>query len=174
MPSAVTTVLLMGALMVAPAFAQTYDHAGVRAMCADVQLQACGNESCGFYRLNEYSCVKVLTMQRTFPNAQRECELANGNLVTVLSQQEQDRLLCMMLKVFPQRLHYWVGALRGEDGDFYWVDGSGPVVYGTWGPGQPDSFSPEEKCVWINSGIWGLWNDGPCYEKNSVACQVMM
>ncbi|XP_054627636.1 C-type isolectin Sp-CL4-like [Dunckerocampus dactyliophorus] len=174
MPSAVTTVLLMGALMVASAFAQSYDSQGVRAMCADVELEECGDEPCGFYRLNEFSCVKVLTLERDFENAQMGCELINGNLVKVQTEEEHKKLLCMMIRVFPRRIHYWIGAVRREDGYFYWFDGSGPVEFAPWREGQPDNYEGEEDCVWMNSGTWGAWNDGACYEASSVACQVLV
>ncbi|XP_054626132.1 C-type isolectin Sp-CL4-like [Dunckerocampus dactyliophorus] len=172
MPSAVTTVLLMGALVVASAFA--YDTEGVKAMCADIELEQCGSESCGFYRLNENSCVKILTMQMDFVSAQMECEGLSGELVKVQNEEEYKKLLCMMLRVFPRRLHYWIGAVRREDGDFYWFDGSGPVKFAPWREFQPDNYDGEEDCVWMISGTWGPWNDGACYEASSVACQIAM
>nr|XP_057944406.1 C-type isolectin Sp-CL4-like [Doryrhamphus excisus] len=172
MPSAVTTVLLMGALMGAPAFA--YDTEGVRRMCADIQLEQCGDGECGFYRLNERSCVKILTMERDFQGAQMECDGLQGQVVKVRNEEEHKKLLCMMMRVFPWRLHYWIGAVRGRDGAFYWVDGSGPVMFAPWREFQPDNRHREEDCVWMNSGTWGPWNDGPCYASSSVACQIAM
>ncbi|XP_054626127.1 C-type isolectin Sp-CL4-like isoform X1 [Dunckerocampus dactyliophorus] len=173
MPSAVTTVLLMGALMVVSAFAQSYDFDGLDTLCSNIELEECESDVCGVYRLNENSCVKVLTIEKDFANAEQTCRIFQGNLVKVQNADEHKKLLCMMLRLFPFRLHYWIGALREND-DFYWADGSGKVEFAPWRPGQPDRFNNEENCVWMNSGTWGPWNDVSCGCKASVACEIAM
>nr|XP_057944402.1 C-type isolectin Sp-CL4-like [Doryrhamphus excisus] len=175
MPSAVTSVLLMGALMVASAFAQSYDLDGVNTMCANMELEECSSDTmCGVYRLNENSCVKVLTIEKDFANAEMLCQIYRGDVVKVQNEEEHNKLLCMMYRLYRRRLHYWVSAVRGDDGGFSWADGSGAVTFAPWRSGQPDNYNNGENCVWMNSGSWGPWNDIPCSAMASVACQMAM
>ncbi|XP_061922691.1 C-type isolectin Sp-CL4-like [Entelurus aequoreus] len=166
MPSAVTTILLMGALMVAPAYSWT--DAEVAALCATTELQPC---DAGEYRLNDDSCVKFLTSQMTFKEAQEGCQLDDGAVVKLTSHDEHKKLVCMMFAAFPLRLHYWIGAKRGPDA-FEWIHGGEPLETAPWREGQPDNFNGNENCVWMNSGSWGPINDGPCSELSSVPCQI--
>nr|XP_061819474.1 C-type isolectin Sp-CL4-like [Nerophis lumbriciformis] len=168
MPSAVTTVLLMLALMVASASAQSLNREDMTALCHNIQLQPCDG---GEYRLNDDSCVKMLPSQLIFTDARRGCQMIGGDVVTVKNGEELHKLLCMMFKALPVRLHYWIGAERGPGG-FHWIDGSGPLESSPWREGQPDNFHHKENCVWMNSGSWGPWNDGSCSVFNSVACQI--
>ncbi|XP_054627880.1 C-type isolectin Sp-CL4-like [Dunckerocampus dactyliophorus] len=138
-----------------------------------MELEECESDVCGVYRLNENSCVKVMTMERDFINAQQLCRTFQGKLVKVQNEEEHNKLLCMMYRLFPFRLHYWVSAVRGDDDVFYWFDGSGPVEFAPWREGQPDNFN-KEICVWMNSGSWGAWCDGTCSTMNSVVCQIAM
>nr|XP_057945750.1 perlucin-like protein [Doryrhamphus excisus] len=142
-------------------------------MCTNMELEECESEVCGVYRLNENSCVKLLTMERDFTNAQQTCRIFNGALVKVQNEEEHKKLLCMMLQLFPFRLHYWISAVRGDDDGFHWFDGSGPVEFAPWREGQPNNFN-REICVWMNSGTWVAWNDGACSTMNSVVCQMTM
>ncbi|XP_054626130.1 perlucin-like protein isoform X3 [Dunckerocampus dactyliophorus] len=102
------------------------------------------------------------------------CQIFRGHLVKVQNEEEHNKLLCMMLRVYPRRLHYWVGAERGADGSFKRADGSGAVEFAPWAKGQPDNYNNGENCVWMNSGTWGAWNDTPCGAMSSVACQLAM
>ncbi|XP_054626129.1 perlucin-like protein isoform X2 [Dunckerocampus dactyliophorus] len=128
------------------------------------------------------------------------CQIFRGHLVKVQNEEEHNKLLCMMLRVYPRRLHYWVGAERGavssqhtdddvgddermkrsqwlslfQDGSFKRADGSGAVEFAPWAKGQPDNYNNGENCVWMNSGTWGAWNDTPCGAMSSVACQLAM
>nr|XP_057945749.1 C-type isolectin Sp-CL4-like [Doryrhamphus excisus] len=190
MPSAVTIVLLMGALTVDSAFAQLgnneslsadsgehqteYDKEELRTMCSNMELEECESDVDGIFRLNDISCVKVLTMEKDFANAEMVCQALGGDVVKVQNEEEHRKLLCMMLRLFPRRLHYWIGAERGADDGFHWSDGSGPVRFAPWSEGQPDRSNNDEHCVMMNFGTWGPWNDISCDAMASVACQMAM
>nr|XP_057944401.1 C-type isolectin Sp-CL4-like [Doryrhamphus excisus] len=171
MPSAMTTVLLMGALTVTSILAQIYTDEKLREKCATVTLEACNGEACGVYRLNDNSCVKVLSLQRTFAGAQADCQLWNGHVVKVKNEEEHTKLMCMMLRLFPGQYRYWVGAVRGKDGNFYWAGEDTPVEFSPWGEDQPDNYNKRDNCVWMNYNSWGGWNDGLCDDMRSLACQ---
>ncbi|XP_061819471.2 C-type isolectin Sp-CL4-like [Nerophis lumbriciformis] len=166
MPSAVTTILLMGALMVAPAYSWTHEE--VAAFCANIELHSC---DAGEYRLNGDSCVKFLPSQMTFQEAQEGCQLVDGAVVELASLDEHKKLVCIAFAAVPFRFHYWMGAKRGPDA-FEWIRRGKPLKTIPWREGQPDNFNGNEDCVWINSGSWGPVNDGPCSEFSSVACQI--
>ncbi|XP_054627231.1 C-type isolectin Sp-CL4-like [Dunckerocampus dactyliophorus] len=173
MPSAVTTVLLMGALMVASAIAQSYTDEELTTMCANIVLEPCRLRIPGAYHLNRNTCVKISTTEKDFEGARAECKSwrFRGQFVVVKNDEEQKKLLCMMKQASPQRIHYWLG-VRRDGNRFFWTDASGEVTYAVWAEGQPNNANGQEGCVWINSDTWGLWDDVRCTETAGVACQV--
>nr|XP_057944403.1 perlucin-like protein [Doryrhamphus excisus] len=174
MPSAVPTVLLMGALLVASAFAQSYDDAQMVELCANMELEECPSDTmCGVYRLNENSCVKLSSMQENFEAAERLCKFIKGKVVKVENEEEHKKLLCMMYRLYPKPLSYWISSVRRQGSEFRWVDGNGNVTFAPW-HSTPPSYGREPDCVWMNSDTWGPWDKGNCRMRQSVACQIPM
>ncbi|XP_054627188.1 C-type isolectin Sp-CL4-like [Dunckerocampus dactyliophorus] len=173
MPSAVTTVLLMGALMVASAIAQSYTDEELTTMCANNVPEPCRLSIPGAYQLNDYTCVKISTTEKDFQGALAECGSwrFRSYLVVLKNAEEQKKLLCMMKQASPQRIHYWLGVLR-DGKKYYRIDEGKEVTYAAWAEGQPNNANGQEGCVWINSDTWGLWDDVRCTETAGVACQV--
>ena len=54
----------------------------------------------------------------------------------------------------------WIGLHRGEDDEFYWINGTefSPGGHFYWGE-TPDNYKGEEDCVHIKEG---KWNDLRC------------
>nr|XP_057944398.1 C-type lectin domain-containing protein 161-like isoform X2 [Doryrhamphus excisus] len=150
------------------------DDAQMVELCANMELEECPSDTmCGVYRLNENSCVKLSSMQENFEAAKRLCKFIKGKVVKVENEEEHKKLLCMMYRLYPKPLRYWISSVRRQGSEFRWVDGNGNVTFAPW-HSTPPSYGREPDCVWMNSDTWGPWDKGNCRMRQSVACQIPM
>ena len=103
----------------------------------------------------------------SYESAKSACTSAGGNLVTITSQAEQDKVLSL-------NKYGWIGLDdKATEGTFQWVTGE-PLSFTVWAwPPAPDDSKwhslQGEDCVenyfnggYSNYSAVGLWNDFPC------------
>lgn len=110
------------------------------------------------------SCYRLATVPLTWQQARAECEAWQGALVKVESAQE-DQLVGSLVQA-----SLWLGASDTVSDNVYaWTDGS-PVLFGNWGPGQPDAF-PGADCIEKRFEDGQLWFDQPCDNARLYVCE---
>jgi hypothetical protein len=110
------------------------------------------------------SCYRVATLRATWQAARAECGAWGGALAKVESP-EEDQLLAQFVSE-----DMWLGASDTLfDNVFVWTDGS-PIVFGNWGPAQPDRF-PGPDCIQKRSSEGRQWFDQPCDNQWLYVCE---
>ena len=75
---------------------------------------------------------------------------------------------------YVQYSHWWIGAMKNEEGGFDWLDGR-PVTQTYWGVREPDDNGLGGKgCVQTNYEIItriGNWNEQHCLDREMFLCQ---
>lgn len=112
------------------------------------------------------NCYKHFSTRQSWVVAEQHCRMSGGNLVSVMSPEEQHFINDKY------REYQWTGLNdRTIEGDFRWSDGN-PLLYENWNGGQPDSyFLSGEDCVVM---VWhdkGHWSDVPCNYHLSYTCK---
>ncbi|EGV93921.1 Macrophage asialoglycoprotein-binding protein [Cricetulus griseus] len=106
---------------------------------------------------HEDSCYWFSQSGKSWPDADKYCQLENAHLVVVNSMAEQGRLSNMIT---------WMG-LTDQNGPWQWVDGTDfEKGFKHWAPEQPDNWYGHglgggEDCAHITSD--GRWNDDVCH-----------
>jgi phage-related protein len=97
----------------------------------------------------------VLTTHTTWTNAQAQAQQMGGNLVTIRSAQENQKLI----DTFGGTEPFWIGYNdANQEGTFTWISGE-PTTYTSWFPGKPDNaFGNQDYCM-INFAVPGMWDD---------------
>lgn len=95
-------------------------------------------------------------------DARKVCQTHGGDLAIIKSAAENDFVWELISKQKTVTIWgAWIGLSRGDDSNFYWVDGT-PLLesqFAIWRPGQPDNFLNKEDCGHM---IEQKWNDMPC------------
>jgi hypothetical protein len=113
---------------------------------------------------DQTSCYLVSEADAVWQSARDQCFTWQGALVRVDTAAE-DQFIGTLVSV-----NQWLGASDiAFDNVFVWTDGS-PVVFGNWGPGQPDRF-PGPDCVEKRDGVGRLWFDQPCDNPRAFVCE---
>ncbi|XP_072020400.1 macrophage mannose receptor 1-like [Amphiura filiformis] len=150
--------------------------------CIEPQYYICGrsinqviqcDESNGWKPYNG-KCYKYLDDRKTFVDSEYFCNLIDGNLVAVNSQDEQNFLQSYQVTI---ELDYWIGLTDKDSGstfpgDFSWTDGSsyGPTTYQNWDSGEPD-FVNQANCVGVPRLTGGKWAVGNCGDTKTFFCE---
>ncbi|XP_042361155.1 lectin-like [Plectropomus leopardus] len=164
--SAVTLVLVL-VLVLAQDTAAGDVTARVRHNCKTrFPARACGD---GWFRIDVYRCAKYFLTPRTFQDADDNCRLLGGRLVSMHSPYEYSQVLCLAFRANKRKDHFWIGG-RSKYlwHSFQWTDKT-PFKFQRWGFLQPDRRSGEE-CVEMNYQTWGLWNNAVCTGKKYYMC----
>lgn len=107
---------------------------------------------------------EVFKQKKTWYDARRVCRKWGGKLVSVLSEEEQNKVRKM---IKPHVQAYWIGARKTSKG-YRWVDGK-TLKYKNWGKGQPDGKRRgNATCVAIVGG--SHWMNANCFHKARFVC----
>jgi hypothetical protein len=110
-------------------------------------------------------CYFVSTEAATWDNARLACIGWEGELVKVESAAEDELLQGMVVESI------WLGASdTAVDNVYVWTDGS-PILFGNWGPQQPDAFAGSVDCVEKRAAQGSLWFDQPCDAAHLFICE---
>ena len=113
-------------------------------------------------------CYRVVLETRIFNYAERFCVINSAHLISITSQEENDRIFDLMSKYIGHsgRQRIWLGMERLQsDSRLHWVDGRS-LTYQNWAPGEPDSTGA---CVQMIRKGW--WEDTSCSEKLPYICK---
>jgi hypothetical protein len=109
-------------------------------------------------------CYLASEADAVWQSAREQCLDWQGALVRV-DTAEEDRFIETLVSA-----SQWLGASDTVfDNVFVWTDGS-PLVFGNWGPGQPDRF-PGPDCIEKRASAGGLWFDQPCDLARAFVCE---
>lgn len=110
-------------------------------------------------------CYFVSTEPATWDNARLACITWEGELVKVESLAEDELLESLVVESI------WLGASdTAFDNVYVWTDGS-PIVFGNWGPQQPDAFAGSIDCIEKRAVEGSLWFDQPCDATHLFVCE---
>eukprot|EP00092_Neocalanus_flemingeri_P050275 GFUD01058063.1.p1 GENE.GFUD01058063.1~~GFUD01058063.1.p1 ORF type:complete len:185 (-),score=26.67 GFUD01058063.1:979-1533(-) len=127
------------------------------------------------YQLN---CYQLFQTNRTFANAQTDCQTNKASLAAVPDSGVNDFLQSLIVD---QSNSYGVilGANQtkvlpfgGDNPNWTWVDGS-PWGYTNWGGGEPNNQHNENCAEMVSSTYFiytGQWNNFPCDNKKNYIC----
>ncbi|XP_017522509.1 asialoglycoprotein receptor 2 isoform X1 [Manis javanica] len=139
--------------------------------CQMTFFQSNGTECCPVDWLErEGSCYWFSRSGKTWPEAEKYCQLENAHLVVVNSREEQ-KFIVQHTNPF----HTWIG-LTDSDGSWKWVDGTDyRHNYKNWAATQPDDWQGHEvgggeDCAEVRSD--GRWNDNFCQQVQRWVCEM--
>ncbi|XP_059150343.1 macrophage mannose receptor 1-like isoform X2 [Physella acuta] len=100
-------------------------------------------------------------------SARRKCHSLGADLVSIVSQDENDFLTTLISKV--QSTQFWIGLNQLEQDAYVWSDAS-PAVFVSWAKNEPNDAFGGERCVDI-SGYHGNWIDDNCMNEYNYICK---
>ncbi|XP_038184162.1 C-type lectin domain family 10 member A-like [Arvicola amphibius] len=118
---------------------------------------------------HEGSCYWFSQTGKSWPEADKYCQLENAHLVVVNSMEEQNFLQDKLVHVVT-----WMG-LTDQNGPWRWVDGTElEKGFKNWAPEQPDNWYGHglgggEDCAHFTST--GNWNDDVCQRPFRWVCE---
>ncbi|XP_052051791.1 C-type lectin domain family 10 member A isoform X2 [Apodemus sylvaticus] len=121
---------------------------------------------------HEGSCYWFSQSEKSWPEADKYCQLENSHLVVVNSQEEQNFLQNRLAGMVS-----WIG-LTDQNGPWRWVDGSDfEKGFKNWAPEQPDNWYGHglgggEDCARFTSA--GAWNDDSCQRTFRWICEMKL
>lgn len=120
----------------------------------------------------EGSCYWFSRTAKSWPEAEKYCQLENGHLVVIGSWEEQK-----FVQHHIGSMNTWMG-LTDENGPWRWVDGTDyEKGFKNWRPEQPDDWFGHglgggEDCAHFTSD--GRWNDEVCRRSYRWVCETML
>ncbi|XP_051037548.1 C-type lectin domain family 10 member A-like [Phodopus roborovskii] len=118
------------------------------------------------------SCYWFSQSGKSWPDADKYCQLENAHLVVVNSMTEQNFLQGRLSNMIT-----WMG-LTDQNGPWQWVDGTDfEKGFKHWAPEQPDDWSGHglgggEDCAHFTSD--GSWNDDVCQKPFRWVCETKL
>jgi hypothetical protein len=133
---------------------------------ADARGPACGPAYADVAGLA--SKYRVSVTARSWLEAEAECELDGGHLVTIGDAAEDAYVTAQTtLALGPGDI--WIGLSdHAAEGTMRWVTGEA-LVYTNWEMGEPNDFGGDEDCAHVYST--GLWNDSVCPAAVGYMCE---
>ena len=121
----------------------------------------------GWMRFNSY-CYLASDTSRTWDKAKGHCEQLAGELVKIISAEENEFVLALARKLAPTVGEIWIGLKwNSSKQDFVWSDQSLPT-YRNWGRGEPATRGAHPCTImWILGNEAGKWNDRRCRVSRS-------
>ncbi len=108
-------------------------------------------------------------VQKTFVEAEADCVVQGGHLISVHDDALQDWLVATAFGIAGS--DWWIGLNDlDNEGAFEWTDGT-PVDYGHWNAGEPNN-AGDEDCVHLPPWAGGSWNDLVCAVSAAYICQL--
>ncbi|XP_036124594.1 asialoglycoprotein receptor 1 [Molossus molossus] len=121
---------------------------------------------------HEGSCYWFSRSAKSWPEAEKYCQLENGHLVVIGSKEEQKFVQHHM-----GSMNTWMG-LTDQNGPWRWVDGTDyEKGFKNWRPEQPDDWFGHglgggEDCAHFTSD--GRWNDDVCQRSYRWVCETKL
>ncbi|XP_064234108.1 C-type lectin domain family 10 member A isoform X1 [Aotus nancymaae] len=115
------------------------------------------------------SCYWFSRSGKTWPEAERYCQLENAHLVVINAREEQS-----FVQAYLGSAYTWMG-LSDPEGVWKWVDGTDYASgFQNWKPGQPDDWQGHglgggEDCAHFHPD--GRWNDDVCQRSYHWVCE---
>jgi len=103
---------------------------------------------------------EVVNQTMSWTDARRYCEERGGYLATITSSGEQAFIENLLARK-GDKILYWLGGYRDNNGNFQWVTGE-PFVYTNWNHGEPNNNDGIEDKIEIYANrpqFHGPWND---------------
>ncbi|XP_077897102.1 C-type lectin domain family 10 member A-like [Ictidomys tridecemlineatus] len=119
---------------------------------------------------HESSCYWFSQSNKSWPEADQNCQLQNSHLVVVTSLEEQK-----FIEKHKSSVPSWMG-LTDQNGPWRWVDGTDyERGFKYWSPNQPDDWTGHglgggEDCAHFTHD--GRWNDDVCWRPLSWICEI--
>ena len=116
-------------------------------------------------------CIKLITDELPWQDANAKCQALNGNLVVFHTIQELNNVINNIL---PPTYAVWIGLTDLETSRVWkWVDGT-QLTINVWRDGEPSA--ADQNCVSFLNGIHGInwnhnFNDDFCYKYNDFLCE---
>lgn len=122
------------------------------------------------WMMHEGSCYWFSQSEKSWPEADKYCQLENSHLVVVNSPEEQK-----FIEEHKGPVHSWMG-LTDQNGPWRWVDGTDfDTGFKNWKPRQPDNWQGHglgggEDCAHFSYDD-GRWNDDVCQRLYHWICE---
>ncbi|XP_060901039.1 macrophage mannose receptor 1-like [Labrus mixtus] len=112
-------------------------------------------------------CFSLNRTEKTWPEAQRDCRIRGGDLVSIHSVEDQSFVISQL--GFASTDELWIGLNdRKTEKLFDWVDHS-TVSFTSWEFGKPAVSTDINDCV-LMRGETGNWADRACEERHGFIC----
>ncbi|XP_019746314.1 galactose-specific lectin nattectin-like [Hippocampus comes] len=122
----------------------------------------------GWTRLNN-RCFIYQHDPRSFPDAERVCNILGGNLASINSALENQVVIEIIRAAAGTFKDTWIGYQDSIlEGDFIWTDGSS-AGFDDFETGQPNEGVPPEDCVDIEAST-EQWHDDNCADLSPYVC----
>uniref|UniRef100_A0A7M5UY77 C-type lectin domain-containing protein n=1 Tax=Clytia hemisphaerica TaxID=252671 RepID=A0A7M5UY77_9CNID len=150
--------------------------------------RACNTNPCPGCRSGwtqrDHECFMYIPTQRTWSDAESDCVVKGGHLVTVYNGDRKQFIIDTFLKA--SNTEIWIGMNdRDTEGVFKWVSGvmyvAGQNYYDDWGPDEPNNMDQtpfgypgqDEDCVQMKTqdNFQWRWNDELCESNLSYVCE---
>ncbi|XP_071377030.1 CD209 antigen-like protein C [Centroberyx affinis] len=117
----------------------------------------------GWIKFNN-TCYYISTESKNWDKSRRDCQDRRADLAIINSKEEHN-----FLSRFQDTI--WIGLSdKHAEGKWQWVDGTFLEGGGFWQDGEPNNADGAEDCVEVSRGGGG-WNDVPCSNRLSWACE---
>uniref|UniRef100_A0A3Q3VR08 C-type lectin domain-containing protein n=1 Tax=Mola mola TaxID=94237 RepID=A0A3Q3VR08_MOLML len=122
----------------------------------------------GWYLIDSKRCAKYVKLSKTYQRAEviqtpAPVPTLGGHLVSMHNKDDYSNVLCLALRTTNDRKVFWTGAYYS----YAWRDRS-PFNFNRWFVGQPDKLV--DRCVQMNYGDWGSWDNTKCWSKKFFVC----
>ncbi|XP_012943835.2 perlucin-like protein [Aplysia californica] len=131
----------------------------------------------GYDKVDNF-CFKLLSEKLSLFEATTACDVIDGKVVEVTSQDEQTRVSQYLSKVAgtsPSDMHVWLGATDLQvEGTFLYMSHSNEQAiasFSNWAPSHP-SKDADSNCVSLSYTAGWAWEDVPCTYHIPVLCYV--
>ncbi|MEQ2297189.1 hypothetical protein AMECASPLE_032279 [Ameca splendens] len=118
----------------------------------------------------EGRCFQFVNAEKSWADAERHCNVLDGNLASFHSTNEYEFIRGVIHKATGRHTTSWAGGHDGvQEGFWMWSDGS-KFVFRSWGPNEPNSNGGDEDCMDINLRGTNYVNDEKCTMKLPFIC----
>ncbi|KAG2458572.1 MRC1 protein, partial [Polypterus senegalus] len=113
---------------------------------------------------------KEIRNRKTWHEARDYCISRGGNLLSVHSQEEQNKIYSSIGYYYNEAA--WIGLNNLDPGAGYvWSNGR-PTNFENWAYGEPNNFNGAENCAEMSLSTLMLWNDRHCESYNNWFCEL--
>lgn len=110
-----------------------------------------------------YYCAYTFNGNYDWESAKIFCEKLGGHLATIVSPEENEAVLDLMIKAGKEQA--WIGATdKVEEGNWKWINGEA-FSYSNWAEGQPDNYNGEQNYSVMQKE--GKWDDVALFSGTS-------